>query len=104
MIVLNPLSPHHSHPQPPTTFPFSRFKLFGLQSPNHGSIRTLIRYASRAGIRRDAAIKAHAAGFKAARADIDAALTWWLANLPEDDRVISDMRRFKASIDAAEGQ
>ena len=71
-----------------------------------------VYYASRARIRRDVASKARAAGnkpaatagFKAARADIDAALTWWLANLPEDDRVISDMRRFKASIDAAEGQ
>jgi len=78
--------------------------LFGLQSPNHGSIRTLIRYASQAGIRRDAAIKAHAAGLKAARADIDAALTWWLANLPNDERTLAIFRKTNASIDAAEGK
>jgi len=69
-----------------------------------------ICYASRARIRRDVAINARAAGdaaaatagFKAARADIDAALTWWLANQPSDERVISDMRLTKASIDNAE--
>ncbi len=64
-----------------------------------------IDYASRASIRRDVAIKARdAAGFKAARADIDAALTWWLANLPSDERVIDILRETKASIDAAESK
>jgi len=51
------------------------------------------------------AIKARdAAGFKAARADIDAALTWVLANQPGDERVIDILRETKASIDAAESK
>ena len=70
-----------------------------------------IWYASRASIRRDVAIKGRAAGdaaaatagFKAARADIDAALTWWLANLPSDERALAMLRETKASIDAAKG-
>jgi len=83
---------------------------FEAQSPRDE--RSLaIRYASRASIRQDVAIKARAAGdaaaatagFKAARADIDAALAWWLANLPNDERGLAILRKTKASIDAAKG-
>lgn len=69
-----------------------------------------ILYANRAGIRRDVASRARTAGdaaaatagFKAARADIETALTWYLANLPSDERALAILHETKASIDAAE--
>lgn len=69
-----------------------------------------VYYASRVNICRDVASKARAAGdadgakvgFAAARTDIDAALTWWLANQPGDERGLGILRQTKASIDAAE--
>jgi len=69
-----------------------------------------IGYTTRAGIRRDVASRARTAGdaaaatagFKAARADIDAALTWYLANQPSDERALAIVHKTKASIDAAE--
>ena len=56
----------------------------------------MINYASRGTIRRD--LKQYAA----ARADIDAALNWWLANQPDDEQLIAAFRETKASIDKAE--
>jgi hypothetical protein len=69
-----------------------------------------IDYGARAKIRCDVAVKARAsgdsagamAGFAAARADIDAAISWYLANLPADERRIANFRKDKASIEQAE--
>ena len=58
--------------------------------------RLTMRYALRARIRRGQR------RFAEARADIDAALNWLLANLPHDEQTIGIFSKTKSSIDAAE--
>jgi hypothetical protein len=69
-----------------------------------------IWYGVRARILKKWAIAACASGdfsrarklFADAKADIDSALDWWLAHLPDDERAIDILREDKAKIEAAE--